>query len=54
MVFRDNKLIDSKPIEHDQGIVSFNSPETLKEMIRDTMPGYALVNKKELSEMIGL
>ena len=54
MVFRHNQLVDSYPVKETDGIVSFESPEILKEMIRDTMPGYALVNKKELSKAIGL
>ena len=45
--------MDSQPIEN-KGIVLFKSAKTLKEMIRDTMPGYVLVNKKELSKAIGL
>ena len=54
MTFESGNLTNTTPVPFTSGIVSFESPETLKEMIRDTMPGYALVNKNELSKALGL
>jgi prophage antirepressor-like protein len=54
MTFENGNLTNTTPVPFTSGIVSFESPEILKEMIRDTMPGYALVNKKELSKAFGL
>lgn len=53
MVFKDGKLVDSVPVDRHAGIVSFESPETLQEMIRDTLPGYVLVQRKKLIDVIG-
>jgi len=54
MTFENGNLTKTTPVPFTSGIVSFESPETLKEMIRDTMPGYALVNKAEISKVLGL
>ncbi len=54
MTFKNGMLTDSTPVPFTSGIVSFESPEILQEMIRDTMQGYALVNKKELIKAFGL
>ncbi len=54
MTFKNGMLTDSTPVPFTSGIVSFESPEILQEMIRDTMQGYALINKKELIKAFGL
>ncbi|WP_022940097.1 BRO-N domain-containing protein [Psychromonas hadalis] len=54
MTFKNGMLTESTPVPFTSGIVSFESPEILQEMIRDTMPGYALVNKEELIKAFGL
>ena len=54
MVFRDHQLVESLPLKETDGIISFESPGVLKEMISDVMPDYVLVNKKELIKAVGL
>jgi prophage antirepressor-like protein len=54
MTFKNGMLTDSTSVPFTSGVVSFESPKLLKEMIKDTMPGYALVNKKELIKAFGL
>jgi len=52
MTFENGNLTNTTPVPFTSGIVSFESPETLKEMIRDTMPGYALINKAEINKIL--
>jgi prophage antirepressor-like protein len=54
MTFKNGMLTESTPVPFTSGVVSFESPKLLKEMIKDTMPGYALVNKNELIKAFGL
>lgn len=54
MVFKGDTLVDSIPVASDAGIVSFSSPEVVREMLRDSLPGYALVEKKKLLATLNL
>jgi len=54
MVFRHHQLVDTQPLNDKEGVVSFASPDILKEMLRDMMPDYLLVNKQALVNATGL
>jgi len=47
-IYRNGMLVDSYPLKFTDGIVNFEKPEILKEMIRDTFPEYTLVKKAEI------
>ena len=48
MIYKDDMLVDSRPLRLTDGILSFDQPEVLREMIRDMFPKYALVKKSEI------
>lgn len=54
MVFKHEQLVDSYPLKNNDGIVSFDDPKILQQMIKSAMPGYALINKEEFIKAFNL
>ena len=48
MVYQNDVLVSNRPLKVTDGVLSFESPDVLKEMIRDMFPQYALVKKADI------
>lgn len=54
MIYKDDMLVDSRPLRLTDGILSFEQPEVLKEMVRDMFPQYALVKKSDILSALNM